>query len=44
MLLMLAGWVIHLAVVEWALRGRPTTPTRSIQRRADAPAGVPASQ
>lgn len=43
-LLMLAGWVINLAVVEWALRRRPTRPTRSIQRRADAPVGVLASQ
>jgi hypothetical protein len=43
-LLMLAGWVINLAVVEWALRRRPTKATRSIQRLADAPAGVLASQ
>ncbi|MFG1658322.1 DUF2306 domain-containing protein [Micromonospora chersina] len=43
-LLMLAGWVINLAVVEWALRRRPTRSTRRIQRRADAPAGVLASQ
>ncbi|MFG3604335.1 hypothetical protein [Micromonospora chersina] len=42
-LLMLAGWVINLAAVEWALRRRPTKPTRSIQRRADAPAGALAS-
>ncbi|MFC0030037.1 DUF2306 domain-containing protein [Micromonospora chaiyaphumensis] len=41
--LMLAGWVINLAVVEWALRRRPTKPTRSVQRRADAPAGALAS-
>ncbi|MET8909561.1 DUF2306 domain-containing protein [Micromonospora sp. NPDC004551] len=43
-LLMLAGWVINLAVVEWALRRRPAKPTRRIQRHADAPAGVLASQ
>ncbi|NES28185.1 DUF2306 domain-containing protein [Micromonospora terminaliae] len=43
-LLMLAGWVINLAVVEWALRGRLTKPTRRIQILADAPAGVVASQ
>nr|WP_154937079.1 DUF2306 domain-containing protein [Micromonospora palomenae] len=28
-LLMLAGWVINLAVIEWALRRRPTKPTRT---------------
>ena len=28
-LLMLAGWVINLAVTEWALRKRPTKPTRT---------------
>ncbi|MFI2651782.1 DUF2306 domain-containing protein [Micromonospora fulviviridis] len=43
-LLMLAGWVINLAVVEWALRRWPAKPTRSIQRRVDAPASVLASQ
>ncbi|MEU1841341.1 DUF2306 domain-containing protein [Micromonospora chersina] len=43
-LLMLAGWVINLAVVEWALRRRPTGPTRSIPRGVGAPAGVLASQ
>jgi uncharacterized membrane protein len=30
--LMLAGWVINLAVVEWALRRRPTRSTRSPHR------------
>ncbi|MET7969800.1 hypothetical protein [Micromonospora sp. NPDC005305] len=44
MLLMLAGRVINLAVVEWPLGRRPAKPTRGIQRRADAPAGVPASR
>lgn len=37
-LLMLAGWVINLAVVEWALRRRPAQPRRAsgdrIGRRA----------
>jgi uncharacterized membrane protein len=42
-LMMLAGWVINLAVVEWALRRRPARPTRRIQLVADAPAGVVAS-
>ncbi|WP_433320098.1 DUF2306 domain-containing protein [Micromonospora chersina] len=42
--LMLAGWVINLAAVEWALHRRLTGPARSIQRRVDAPAGVLASQ
>lgn len=41
---MLAGWVINLAVVEWALHRRPSKPTRRIKRFADAPAGVLASQ
>ncbi|MGY1704035.1 DUF2306 domain-containing protein [Geodermatophilus sp. SYSU D00697] len=36
-LLMLAGWVINLAVVEWALRRRPVVPARS------AAAAVPAA-
>ncbi|MGY1688945.1 DUF2306 domain-containing protein [Geodermatophilus sp. SYSU D01105] len=36
-LLMLAGWVINLAVVEWALRRRPAAPARS------AAAAVPAA-
>ncbi|MEU4366690.1 DUF2306 domain-containing protein [Micromonospora chersina] len=43
-LLMLAGWVINLAVVEWALRRRPTKPAWSIQRRVDSQAGVLAGQ
>ncbi|MFG1833926.1 DUF2306 domain-containing protein [Micromonospora chersina] len=42
--LMLAGWVLNLAVVEWALRRRTTKPTRRIQIFADAPAGVGAGQ
>ncbi|MFG2053119.1 DUF2306 domain-containing protein [Micromonospora sp. NPDC048930] len=42
-LLILAGWVINLAVTEWTLRRRPT-PTRSAKRRADAPAGLLAGQ
>jgi uncharacterized membrane protein len=30
-LMMLAGWVINLAVVEWALRKRPTGPARTLR-------------
>lgn len=39
-LLMLAGWVVNLAVTEWALRRRPTGPVRGIPspRRATTPA------
>jgi uncharacterized membrane protein len=38
-LLMLAGWVVNLAVTEWALRRRPARPVRSVlsPRRADTP-------
>ncbi|MET7808664.1 DUF2306 domain-containing protein [Micromonospora chersina] len=42
--LMLAGWVINLAVVEGALRRQPARPSRSTQRRVAASAGVLASQ
>jgi hypothetical protein len=38
-LLMLAGWVVNLAVTEWALRRRPARPIRSLlsPRRAGTP-------
>jgi uncharacterized membrane protein len=38
-LLMLAGWVVNLAVTEWALRRRPARPVRSLPspRRATPP-------
>src|SRR3954453_14667495 len=35
--LMLAGWVINLAVTEWALRQRPTTPARPPGRPSASP-------
>ena len=37
--LMLAGWVINLAVVEWALRRRPA-PSRPVVRRRPTPAAA----
>ncbi|WP_308220924.1 DUF2306 domain-containing protein [Micromonospora phytophila] len=40
-LLMVAGWVINLAVTEWALRKRPAKPTRTARTaptRVDVPA------
>jgi uncharacterized membrane protein len=40
-LLMLAGWVVNLAVVEWALRRRPAKPIR-VRRRPDPSPGRPA--
>jgi uncharacterized membrane protein len=38
-LLMLAGWVVNLAVTEWALRRRPARPVRAVlsPRRAGTP-------
>ncbi|NJC71476.1 DUF2306 domain-containing protein [Planosporangium thailandense] len=39
-MMMLAGWVINLAVVEWALRRRPTRSTRTLGGPADARVGV----
>ncbi|MGC9669353.1 DUF2306 domain-containing protein [Planosporangium sp. 12N6] len=39
-LMMLAGWVINLAVVEWALRKRPTRPTRTPGGDTGARVGV----
>ncbi|WP_198588404.1 DUF2306 domain-containing protein [Geodermatophilus chilensis] len=38
-LLMLAGWVVNLAVTEWALRRRPARPVRALPspRRASTP-------
>ena len=38
-LLMLAGWVVNLAVTEWALRRRPARPARCVPspRRASTP-------
>jgi uncharacterized membrane protein len=41
-LLMLAGWVVNLAVVEWALRRRPARPTRVRRRPVPSP-GRPAA-
>jgi uncharacterized membrane protein len=40
-LLMLAGWVVNLVVVEWALRRRPARPVRSLAPldRATTPVG-----
>ncbi|NJC66097.1 DUF2306 domain-containing protein [Planosporangium flavigriseum] len=43
-LLMLAGWVINLAVVEWALRRRPARPTRTVATLTDARVGSLAHQ
>lgn len=43
-LLMTAGWVINLAVTEWALRRRPTRYARTARNLTDAPAGVLASR
>ncbi|MBM0224158.1 MULTISPECIES: DUF2306 domain-containing protein [Micromonospora] len=43
-LLMLAGWVINLAVTEWALHRRPTKGARPARDLTDAPASVLASQ
>jgi uncharacterized membrane protein len=43
-LLMVAGWVINLAVTEWALRRRPTKGARPARDLTDAPASVLASQ
>lgn len=37
--LMLAGWVINLAVVEWALRRRPTMAARTPGGRSPSPRG-----
>ncbi|WP_222195550.1 DUF2306 domain-containing protein [Modestobacter italicus] len=37
-LAMLAGWVVNLAVVEWALRRRPAVPSRERRAPAAAPA------
>uniref|UniRef100_UPI0034A07691 DUF2306 domain-containing protein n=1 Tax=Micromonospora sp. NBRC 110009 TaxID=3061627 RepID=UPI0034A07691 len=42
-LLMVAAWVINLAVAEWALRRRPTNRARTTEP-AGAPAGVLASR
>lgn len=43
-LLMVAGWVINLAVTEWALRRRPTKGARPARGLTVAPASVLASQ
>jgi hypothetical protein len=39
-LLMLAAWVINLAVAEWIIRRRPTKPTRTFVGRRDAFVGA----
>jgi uncharacterized membrane protein len=42
-LLMLAGWLINLAVVEWALRRRRTVPTSGRQGASPRRSAVPAT-